>query len=416
MKIKQTFIGLCSLFVLTSLSTTTTAQVTIGSAESPISGALLDLKQETKSNDLANSSKGLGLPRVGLTDREQLEPCSTTNATNKASHIGLTVYNVTDNSSTVATLKEGVYLWDGDMWQPMGLKAIQGFGPWYQVDNPALPSRTADTDSYLDAKAVVGGTTTIGNAALSVHGNISTGNGSAIQFYEKSTNGSNKITVKSPDNLAVDRNFTLPQNAPASGYALVTDASGNTSWSAVNPSASTIASIAFNASMVTPVPIPVNGKTGGLTLQSFFQEFGTVVSDQHSLFDLSTGTYTAPQGGVYLISAYVVPNAAPYQNQVGYYYPVNLEVKKNCTPGDPTTGTIVMDNAVLRYATPNAFQLRYTINVSGILSLSPGDRLNLVISLNGSNPKAANGGISYPEQFSYATLTTYKAYFSVTAL
>ncbi len=42
------------------------AQVTIGSAEPPIEGALLDLKQE------GSTRGGLGLPRVALSDMSQL--------------------------------------------------------------------------------------------------------------------------------------------------------------------------------------------------------------------------------------------------------------------------------------------------------------------------------------------------------
>lgn len=50
------------------------------------------------------------------------------------------------------------------------MKDSQGFGPWYQIDNPTLPSRNVDTDSYLNAKAVIGGTEINTDATLSVYG------------------------------------------------------------------------------------------------------------------------------------------------------------------------------------------------------------------------------------------------------
>ena len=100
-----------------SFSTNGLAQVTIGSKGVPNTGALLDMKQEDKTDGSANSKGGLGLPRVALVAVDKLDPCvAGADATAKKSHIGLTVYNTTNNTSADATLAEGVYAWDGDMW------------------------------------------------------------------------------------------------------------------------------------------------------------------------------------------------------------------------------------------------------------------------------------------------------------
>lgn len=59
MRKRLTQIFLVSLMSIVSVN----AQVTIGSDETPVQGALLDLKES------GNTTKGLGLPRVKLTNR-----------------------------------------------------------------------------------------------------------------------------------------------------------------------------------------------------------------------------------------------------------------------------------------------------------------------------------------------------------
>lgn len=81
------------------------SQVTIGSKFAPRAGALLDLKQKEITDGGVTSTKGLGMPRVSLVALDQLEPCTVTNDDNKKASVGLTVYNVNDNSDTDGTLK-----------------------------------------------------------------------------------------------------------------------------------------------------------------------------------------------------------------------------------------------------------------------------------------------------------------------
>jgi len=149
------------------------SQVTMGSTVPPVSGALLDLKQKSTTGGEANSTLGVNLPRVSLIAIDQLEPCAETSTANNKAHAGLVVYNTTDNSETDNTLAPGIYYWDGAHWRA-GMRVIsRGYGPWYQVDDPTLPSYEVTTDSYLNAKAVVGGTDVINDATLSVHGGLS---------------------------------------------------------------------------------------------------------------------------------------------------------------------------------------------------------------------------------------------------
>lgn len=290
-------------------------------------------------------------------------------------------------------------------------------------DNPAAGNPTEE-DQLNDVVITENGQIGVGKISptekIDVKGNIalsSDGNeASSIKFYENSEDGSNKITVKAPETFTTDRNITLPSNEPKSGYVLITDASGKTSWGAVNPSLTTLASIALKT--IPSPPIPVGANPGAAIDKRFFQPFSEVVTDPNGVFDVSSGTYTAPQPGNYLITAYIVPNAAPGagRNRSGFYYPVNLEVRKNCSPGDPNTGEIIMDNSVVRHATPN-IGLRSSVSVSGMVTLNKDDTLNLVVYLNGNNaPNGADYGIAFPANFTYANIATFKALFSVTAL
>ncbi|MDR2498800.1 MAG: hypothetical protein LBD28_05105 [Tannerellaceae bacterium] len=118
----------CSLLCLSAYS-----QVTVGSSEPPQEGALLQIKEvdgvQTKGR---NAFGGLSLPRVFLSSTNNLYPMflstpdvstsgptsayNLNKATLDAQHTGLVVYNV--NNAT--PFSEGLYVWTGQAWTPMG--------------------------------------------------------------------------------------------------------------------------------------------------------------------------------------------------------------------------------------------------------------------------------------------------------
>lgn len=101
------------------------AQVTIGSDAEPVQGALLQLKENE--NTGANSTKGLAMPRVNLTVTDDLtDIISSPAAGYKEGHIGLVIYNINDLKYNFC---HGLYVWDGDIWQPL----------FEQPPVPALP-------------------------------------------------------------------------------------------------------------------------------------------------------------------------------------------------------------------------------------------------------------------------------------
>jgi len=118
--------------IIAILSTLTLkAQVTIGTQEAPVPGALLQLKSivDATSNGDVNATKGLNFPRVALVKHDQLQPMySASVASNlapevKLAHKGLVVYNLTDDSNE--NLSVGLNYWDGEQWNSLEQKATQ---------------------------------------------------------------------------------------------------------------------------------------------------------------------------------------------------------------------------------------------------------------------------------------------------
>ena len=106
------------IFLLVSFGgTNLKAQVTIGSGESPVDGALLDLKEWETSYGESNSNKGLSFPRVELTNEWELFPMFTGSEPDyqqqKANHVGLVVYNT---GYYFWPNEQGLYVWNGYQW------------------------------------------------------------------------------------------------------------------------------------------------------------------------------------------------------------------------------------------------------------------------------------------------------------
>lgn len=110
-------------FIITSNAT---AQVTIGSNVSPEGGSVLDIKEFTPKSENQTSDKGVVLPRVLLTNKNELYPMYWNISTNsevaeytsnkadlKRTHVGMTVFNVTNTGDFVS----GVHTWTGTEWR-----------------------------------------------------------------------------------------------------------------------------------------------------------------------------------------------------------------------------------------------------------------------------------------------------------
>lgn len=138
----------CTLFLFCAVK----SQVTIGSDKEPNNGTLLDLTQG------ATTTKGLGLPRVHLTDLNKLYPMLSSypaylNDENgevdkqNLIHTGLVVYNTpvvqgTAGCLTKGAMTSGVWIWNGTEWIPLG---SAGF-----YDN----SRTGEVSTITDTRDI----------------------------------------------------------------------------------------------------------------------------------------------------------------------------------------------------------------------------------------------------------------------
>lgn len=105
-------------------------QVTIGVAEKPTSGALLQLKDGTvdANSPLVNARAGLGMPRVSLNSLkpekgklgESIGNQPSVNAWDEDEHIGLLVYNSRFDECDATPIAMGLYVWSGSEWLNLG--------------------------------------------------------------------------------------------------------------------------------------------------------------------------------------------------------------------------------------------------------------------------------------------------------
>ncbi|MEK6494036.1 hypothetical protein [Myroides odoratimimus] len=119
-KIYTAILALLSLFLSID---TVSGQVIIGKPGIPAPGSILQLQNlETNQTDLENANKGLLLPRVFLTDVNNLYPMFSAgyNKTElDSAHSGLMVFNTNDNLFNGDG--NGVYHWNGSNWSGLGL-------------------------------------------------------------------------------------------------------------------------------------------------------------------------------------------------------------------------------------------------------------------------------------------------------
>lgn len=125
MKLK---IQILLLFSLVLSVTIVNAQVTVGRDDSPVEGALLDLKEDA-STSMVTARKGLGMPRVGLKSLTIVSPETSLASTvegatgdwDPATHVGLMVYNTNEDLCiTPEPMYKGIYVWNETEWVYIG--------------------------------------------------------------------------------------------------------------------------------------------------------------------------------------------------------------------------------------------------------------------------------------------------------
>ena len=144
---------------------------------------------------------------------------------------GELAYVYDTGSSSTGAGGSGLRLYIGDPTSTSN-SAIQIGGQYFtQLIDHALGTLTASSAILVDS-----------NKAIDelLIGNNST-NGGAIKFNEGTNNGSNFIALKAPNSVGTSVTFTLPSSDGSDGHVLVTDGSGNLSFSAPASSSFTLA-------------------------------------------------------------------------------------------------------------------------------------------------------------------------------
>lgn len=137
-----------TLVLILLLSLSMKAQVTIGSSQPPIRGALLELTEGL------STRKGIAMPRVKITNMfpsSALELAkSIGNATDNyhlSGHIGLTVYNQNeDHCAYPEPICKGLHVWDGNRWQ--NVEVINNFSKIVKTFVDNRPNDVPQTYRY----------------------------------------------------------------------------------------------------------------------------------------------------------------------------------------------------------------------------------------------------------------------------
>ena len=191
---------------------------------------------------------------------------------------GELAYVYDTGSSSTGAGGSGLRLYIGDPTSTSN-SAIQIGGQYFtQLIDHAHGTLTASSAIIVDS-----------NKAIDelLIGNNST-NGGAIKFNEGTNNGANFIALKAPNSVGTSVTFTLPSSDGSDGHVLVTDGSGNLSFSAPASSSFTLAADSgSNDTFNTGETLTIAGDTG----------ITTTVSNNQISIDLDDTSVTAGSYG-----------------------------------------------------------------------------------------------------------------------
>lgn len=141
MKTNQCRFILFLFFIIGLSGTELKSQVTIGIGENPEQGALLQLKNIPNVTDgKVNSTKGLMMPRVSLSNVNSLAGISGVVSGEESMYAGLMVYNLNQCLDYGFTDSKGIYVWSGTRWDRLGPKALSPLVSEYiDIRDPANP-------------------------------------------------------------------------------------------------------------------------------------------------------------------------------------------------------------------------------------------------------------------------------------
>jgi hypothetical protein len=250
-KIKLTII----LTLFAALCTAAYGQVTVGSSQPPVEGALLDIKEFDPDDpndpkpDNTTAKKGLLMPRVNLSKKDQLYPMfesTTTPGTANADyndgtkksdqdkkHTGLVVYNV--KPVPTEGLDVGVHSWDGSQW--VAVKSGGGSGTAYSGDYPIV---VENSNIYLATKKMDGSTPLINGSILRFNGTTS-----AWEVVVPVDNDT-QYTGTAPIAVDASTHVISVKGSATAGEVLTSNGDGTAKWAELKSSGGTQPTIPDN--------------------------------------------------------------------------------------------------------------------------------------------------------------------------
>lgn len=152
-----------------------------------------------------------------------------------------------------------------------------------------------------------------GNGEVLVHTVIGTLNDGEIRFYDGATKSSNYVGLRSPGTVSSNRTYVLPNGGESNGYALITDGSGNLSWSniavgvqdnttdsgtyyplVVNTTSGSITQVNTSSTKLTFVP-----SSGTLTATALVESSSIALKENFSPIDNALDKVKKLQGWIY---------------------------------------------------------------------------------------------------------------------
>ena len=182
-------------------------------------------------------------------------------------------------------------------------------------------------------------------ASLEMLYKSSSADSGAIRFYEDTDNGSNYITLKAPSAVTSNITLTLPDSDGDSGNVLITDGSGNLSFSAPAASSFTLAADSgTNDTFNTGETLTISGGEGIDTVVT--NNTITISGEVASTTNAGIASYTSD---FYFINTWQVGIVSAFTNKSfdanGTGNSIsNLEVADFAASGITTTGDTIVSN------------------------------------------------------------------------
>lgn len=297
------YLKLLSVILLGLSSTCLFSQITIGSDKAPVKGAILDVKtivpvagNTNPDNNETSQTGGIVLPRVVLQGINTLAPfvSDPTDSDVKKLHIGLIVYNVKESGN----LKKGIYCWDGDKWSLLITGEVTS-SPWFKVGTTLSSTQNTD-NSYLTAKAVVGGNTIApingGDAQLTVLSGDASINGITIGLGKNKINSNIAIGQE-----ALNTNTTGNTNVAVGFKTLALNTTGSKNIAVGTASLSNATTANDNIAIGVNAGNGITTETNNILLGANIQPSpisGTTINIANTLFGVPGATIAQTKAGI----------------------------------------------------------------------------------------------------------------------